>query len=170
MFVPYLLRDGEADDVVSLRDVPCHHSRVRFHCLDGHIDRRRQAICKHRETNASFITCAMRQMRGFSPANPKRKWRCEVNKQLLGVLQQKPQTLSTQSHCRLWSQIAPFTSFLGVKIEANSNCWVKIKIALWSLFNAALKSWKINLKARARAELELVFQITSDCFCSDTTH
>lgn len=95
IFVPYLLRDGEADDVVSLRDVPCHHSRVRFHCFDGHIDRRRQAICKHRETNASFITCAVRQMRSFSPANPKHKWRCEVNKQLLGMLQQKPQTLST---------------------------------------------------------------------------
>lgn len=91
---PYLLRDGEADDVVSLRDVPCHHGGVRFHRLDGHIDRRRQAICKHRETNASFITCAARQMRRFSPANPKHKWRCEVNKRLLGVLQQKPQTLS----------------------------------------------------------------------------
>lgn len=37
----HLLCDGEADDGVSLRDVPCHHSRVCLHRCDGHIDGRR---------------------------------------------------------------------------------------------------------------------------------
>lgn len=153
MFVPYLLRDGEADDVVSLRDVPCHHSRVRFHRLDGHIDRRRQAICKHRETNASFNTCAVRQMRRLSPANPKHKWRCEVNKQLLGVPPQKPQTLSASRQ-----SLIVVSGAKSQKVEADLK-QIQIaesrqkNVALWSIFNAALKSWKNHLKARVRAEL-----------------
>lgn len=65
MCVVHLLCDGKANDWVSLGDVPCHHSRVCFQCSDGHIDRRRQAICKQteRKAKAGFIICAMKQMR-----------------------------------------------------------------------------------------------------------
>jgi len=45
----HLLCDGKANNGVSLGDVPCHHGRVRFHRFDGHIGRRRQAICRERE-------------------------------------------------------------------------------------------------------------------------
>lgn len=54
--IAHLLCDCKANDGVSLGDVPCHHSRVCFHRFDGHIDRRRQAICRHteRETKSLF--------------------------------------------------------------------------------------------------------------------
>ena len=47
--IAHLLCDCKANDGVSLGDVPCHHGRVCFHRFDGHIDGRRQAICRHRE-------------------------------------------------------------------------------------------------------------------------
>lgn len=61
MLVAHLLRDGKAYDRISLRDVPCHNSRVCFHSFDGHIDRRRQAICKQSERQTSSIYLLRRE-------------------------------------------------------------------------------------------------------------
>lgn len=66
MSVAHLLCDGEAYDRVSLRDVPCHNSRVCFHSFDGHIDRRRQAICKQRERQKLDLSPALRSKWGGS--------------------------------------------------------------------------------------------------------
>ncbi len=39
--VQYLLCDGEPNDWVSLKNVPCHYCRVPLQCMDGHIERSR---------------------------------------------------------------------------------------------------------------------------------
>lgn len=69
--VAHLLCDGKANDGVSLWDVPCHHSRLCLHLFDGHIDRRRQAICKHterqREKQRLILSSGMKQMRSSAP-------------------------------------------------------------------------------------------------------
>lgn len=51
----YLLCNGKANDIVSLWDVPCHNSILGSHLFDGHIDRRRQAICKQKGSRTDNV-------------------------------------------------------------------------------------------------------------------
>lgn len=115
----YLLRDGEADDGVSLRDVPCHHGRVGFHRLDGHIDGRRQAVCEHQRNKTPLLSPALPGRAGsFPPLNLKQSG--GVRKTSVPSERQaapKPQTLGTKQSVIVACEVKSHCFFGGVEFE-----------------------------------------------------